>query len=85
MAEKAPARGQYSLSYRIMQIFLLVGIIAVCIFFTILYLDEKNSIESEYLVSHKYAEESLIHAVHLADQSLSLYDNIFNSPLRLAL
>lgn len=83
--EGGDAKGQYSLSYRIMQIFLIFGIITICSFFTLLYLDEKRSIESEYLVSHKYAEESLIHAVHLADQSLSLYDNIFNSPLRLAL
>lgn len=77
--------GQYSLSYRIMLILLALGIITTGIFFTYIYCQEKNSIESEFLLSHQYGEESLIHAVQLADQSFSFYDNAYNQPLKLAL
>lgn len=77
--------GQYSLSYHIMLIFLIVGIICTGILFSYLNHIEKDSIESEFLLSQRYGEEALIHAVQLADQSFSFYDNAYNQPLRLAL
>ncbi len=77
--------GQYSLSYHIMLIFLIVGIIGTGILFSYLNHIEKDSIESEFLLSQRYGEEALIHAVQLADQSFSFYDNAYNQPLRLAL
>ena len=77
--------GQYSLSYHIMLIFLVIGIICTSIIFAYLYHVESDSIESEFLLSQRYGEEALTHAIQLADQSLSFYDNAYNQPLRLAL
>ena len=68
-----------------MLIFLIVGIIGNGILFSYLNHIEKDSIESEFLLSQRYGEEALIHAVQLADQSFSFYDNAYNQPLRLAL
>ena len=77
--------GQYSLSYHIMLIFLIIGIICTSIIFAYLFHVESDSIESEFFLSQRYGEEALIHAIQLADQSLSFYDNAYNQPLRLAL
>lgn len=68
-----------------MLIFLVIGIICTSIIFAYLYHVESDSIESEFLLSQRYGEEALTHAIQLADQSLSFYDNAYNQPLRLAL
>ncbi|PWR76021.1 sensor histidine kinase [Methanospirillum stamsii] len=77
--------GQYSLSYHIMIVLLVIGMIFISMVFFILYYQEKHAIQSDYLLSQQYGEESLINAVQLADQSFSFYDNVYNQPLRLAL
>ncbi len=68
-----------------MLIFLIIGIICTSIIFAYLFHVESDSIESEFFLSQRYGEEALIHAIQLADQSLSFYDNAYNQPLRLAL
>lgn len=68
-----------------MLIFIIVGSVCTGILFTYLYHIEKESIRSEFLISQQYGEESLIHAIQLADQSFSFYDNAYNQPLKLAL
>jgi signal transduction histidine kinase len=68
-----------------MQVFLIIGIVGTGIVVSILYSDENNSIELEYLISNRYAEESLINSVQLADKSFASYDNVFNRPLNNAL
>jgi len=77
--------GFSSLYFKIMLIFLVFGSLFTCLFFSYQYLAEKNSIENEFSLSHKYSEDSLIHAIQLADQSFSLYDNAYNPVLKIAL
>jgi len=68
-----------------MLILLITGIIAAAITCAYLYHVEQESIISEFSLSQRYGEEALIHAVQLADQSLSFYDNAYNQPLKRAL
>jgi len=68
-----------------MIIILIIGMVFTGIICAFLFFEGKHSIQSEYLVSQRYGEASLLNAVQLADQSFSFYDNVYNPPLRLGL
>lgn len=85
MDEKRTLYRYNVLSYRVMQFFFIVGILGTGIVTSLLYIDEKNSIENEYQIEKRYAEEALINAVQLADKSFASYDNVYNGPLDRAL
>lgn len=85
MEEKRTLYRYNLLSYRVMQFFFIIGILGTGIVTSLLYIDEKNSIENEYQIEKRYAEAALINAVQLADKSFAAYDNIYNGPLDRAL
>lgn len=85
MDEKRTLYRYNLLSYRVMQFFFIIVILGTGIVTSLLYIDEKNSIENEYQIEKRYAEEALINAVQLADKSFASYDNIYNGPLDRAL
>lgn len=75
---------RYSLSYQLMSILLIIGIILILIVFSALYLNNSRSLENEFIISQNYTEQSLKTSVRLLEETLFIYDAAYEPSLKRA-